>query len=49
MIEKWMKQIKAGEISPEALGLGSDKEKALEKLKDQLDKITYTTKKGSSK
>jgi len=49
MIEKWMKQIKAGEINPEALGLGNDKGKALEKLKDQLNKITYITKKGSGK
>jgi len=45
MIEKWMKQIKAGEINPEALGLGGDKEKALEKLKDQINKINSTTKK----
>jgi Fe-S-cluster containining protein len=49
MIERWMKQIKAGEINPEALGLGSDKEKALEKLKDQIAKINYAAKRGPGK
>jgi len=45
MIEKWMKQIRTGEISPDALGLGEDKEKALVKLKNQLDRIMLTSKK----
>lgn len=49
MIEKWMKQIRTGEISPQALGLGDDKDRALVQLKNQLDKINFTTKKFTTK
>jgi len=39
VLEKWIKQIKSGEISPEFLGLGNDKEKALDKLKEQINEL----------
>jgi len=39
VLEKWMKQIKSGEINPDFLGLGNDKEKALEKLKSQINDL----------
>jgi len=47
VLEKWIAQIKSGEISPEFLGLGNDKEKAINKLKSQmtdLQKTEYKTK-----
>ena len=47
VLEKWIKQIMSGEISPEFLGLGNNKEKALETLKNQiidLQKSEYKTK-----
>ncbi len=40
VIEKWLKQIKNGEINPSALGLGNDKEKAIEKLQNELKKLS---------
>ena len=42
ILEKWISQIKSGEISPEFLGLGSDKEKALNKLKSQINDLQKT-------
>jgi len=50
VLEKWISQIKSGEISPEFLGLGNDKEKAINKLKNQmnnLQKTDYKTKQKS--
>jgi len=38
-LEKWFRQIKSGEITPEFLGLGDNKEKALEKLKRQINDL----------
>ena len=40
VLEKWLRQIKNGEISPSALGLGNDKEKAIEKLQNQIKKLS---------
>jgi hypothetical protein len=40
VIEKWLRQIRDGEINPSALGLGNDKEKAIEKLQNQLKKLS---------
>jgi len=40
VIEKWLRQIRDGEINPSALGLGNDKEKAMEKLQNQLKKLS---------
>jgi len=42
VLEKWMKQIKSDEISPEFFGLGNDKEKALEKLRQQINNLQKT-------
>lgn len=39
LIEKWLKQIKSDEIKPDALGLASNKEKAIEQLNQQLIKL----------
>jgi len=50
VLEKWIAQIKSGEISPEFLGLGDNKEKAIDKLKSQmndLQKIEYKSKQKS--
>jgi len=40
VLERWLKQIKNGEINPSALGLGNDRGKAIEKLQNQLKKIS---------
>lgn len=39
VLEKWIRQIKSGEIKPEALDLGTDAEKAVERLRSQLNKM----------
>lgn len=39
VLEKWLKQIQSDEINPEALGLGKDKDKAIEKIRGELNKI----------
>ena len=40
VLEKWLKQIKNGEINPSALGLGNDRGKAIEKLENELKKLS---------
>jgi hypothetical protein len=40
VLEKWLKQITNGEINPSALGLGNDREKAIQKLQTQLRKLS---------
>ena len=44
VLEKWLKQIKTDEIKPDALGLGIDKEKAIEKLREQINQLTNSKK-----
>ena len=44
VIEKWLEQIKLNEIQPEALGLNSDKDKAIETLRNQLNQLSYQNK-----
>ena len=44
VLEKWLKQISSGEINPEALDLGSDKDKAIQKLKNQINQISHNKK-----
>ena len=39
VLEKWLKQIKSGELNPDAIGLGKDKDKAIEKIRNELNKI----------
>jgi len=41
VLEKWLKQIKSGELNPDAIGLGNDKDKAIEKIRSELNKIAY--------
>ena len=41
VLEKWVRQIQKGQIKPEALGLDSDKDKAIEKLRFEINKLTY--------
>lgn len=43
LIEKWIKQIQTGQLNPEALNLGSDREKAIAKLKLQISKISASS------
>jgi len=49
VIEKWIAQIKSGEINPEFLGLENDKEKAINKLKNQMNNLQKTDYKSNQK
>ena len=40
ILEKWLKQIQSGELNPDAVGLGKDKDKAIEKIRYELNKIS---------
>ncbi|MGF3554847.1 MAG: hypothetical protein ACQXXF_06200 [Thermoplasmatota archaeon] len=42
LLEKWLKQIKDGEINPSALGLGNDREKAIQRLQAQIRKLSLS-------
>jgi len=42
VLEKWLRQIKNGEINPSALGLGNDREKAIQKLQNEIKKLSLT-------
>lgn len=39
ILERWLLQLKRDEISPDAIGLGPDKEQALHHIKQELEKI----------
>jgi hypothetical protein len=39
VLERWLQQLKKDEISPDAIGLGPDKEQALRHIRSELDKI----------
>jgi hypothetical protein len=39
VLERWLRQLKNNEISPDAIGLGPDKEQALRHIREELDKI----------
>jgi len=41
VLEKWLKQIQSGELNPDALGLGKDREKAIKKIRDELNAIAH--------
>lgn len=41
VLERWLRQIKSGELNPEAVGFGSDREKAIEKIRSELNKLAY--------
>ena len=49
ILEKWIAQINSGEVSPEFLGLGNNKEKALNKLKSQINDLQKTECKSKQK
>ncbi|MBU0496527.1 MAG: hypothetical protein KKC68_04250 [Candidatus Thermoplasmatota archaeon] len=36
ILEKWMKQIRSGEVNPEVFGFSSDRDKAIETIKNRL-------------
>ena len=41
VLEKWLKQLQKGEITPDAIGLDTDnKEEAIKHLKHEINKIT---------
>lgn len=40
ILEKWLKQLQRGEITPEAIGLDTDKEEAIKHLKHEINKLT---------
>lgn len=42
VLEKWLRQIKNGEINPSALGLGNDREKAIQKLQNEIKKLSLS-------
>ena len=41
ILEKWLKQIKSGELNPDAIGLGEDRNKAIEKINSELNKLSH--------
>ena len=41
ILEKWLNQIKNDQLSPEFVGAGLDKEKAINKLQEQIKKLSY--------
>jgi hypothetical protein len=41
ILEKWLYQLKNDQLSPEFVGVGFDKEKAIQKLQNQLNKLSY--------
>ena len=45
VLERWLRQLKKNEISPDAVGLGPDKEQALRHIREELEKIAAMEKK----
>ncbi len=41
VLEKWLDQIKSGDLNPEFIGLGTDKNKAINKLQSQINRKSY--------
>jgi len=39
VLERWLRQLKKNEISPDAVGLGPDREKAIRFIREELEKI----------
>jgi hypothetical protein len=48
VLERWLRQLKKNEISPDAVGLGPDKEQAMRYIRDELGKIEAIEKKQVS-
>ena len=47
VLERWLRQLKKNEISPDAIGLGPDKEAALRYIRTELEKIEKMEKQPS--
>lgn len=41
-LEKWLRQLRENKIAPEGLGLGNNREKAIQNLQNQLNKLQRT-------
>jgi hypothetical protein len=41
ILEKWLYQLKNDQMSPEFVGAGLNKDQAIKKLQDQLNKLSY--------
>ena len=39
ILEKWLQQIKSGEVPPDVLGFNPDKDKALEQIRQQIQHL----------
>ncbi len=48
VLERWLRQLKKNEISPDAVGLGPDKEQAMRYIREELGKIEAMEKKQVS-
>jgi hypothetical protein len=48
VLERWLRQLKKNEISPDAVGLGPDKEQAMRYIREELGKIEAMEKKQTS-
>lgn len=40
VLDKWIRQIQTGQLNPEAIGLGSNKDAAIEKLRSEINKVS---------
>jgi hypothetical protein len=40
ILEKWLDQLKNDQLNPEFVGAGLDKEKAINKIQDQITKLS---------
>ena len=41
VLERWVTQIQKGQLNPDAIGLGNDKDIAIEKLRSEINKISH--------
>ncbi len=48
VLERWLNQLKRNEISSDAIGLGPDKDIAMRRIRDELEKIKAMEKTQSS-
>lgn len=48
VLERWLWQLKRDEISPDAIGLGPDKQQAMRYIRQELDKIEAMQKQQDS-
>lgn len=48
VLERWLHQLKRNEISSDAIGLGPDKDVALRRIREELEKLEAMEKKQSA-